>query len=263
MKDCLVTTYPVDVATDLGLYKKLIIRATSATKVACWLTSKSAQTVSILNPLGAVISTYNLEANTRANVRVSDMSGLDYVDIVIPNKYDLSLIYTHNNPSYGGSEDAQYTMDGRNLNYAAITSLAESMRTFVTHPESVVILPDVEMIDISINDGTHQHFLPNEIFYNTHLNTLRQPEDAGVSKSSVDLKDLIEWMCAHGRISGTLAIQFYYLNDWTFGDAGVMNYKVVNCVFSNTGCVITNVIGFFYATATYNKTTGTWTYVDN
>lgn len=263
MENCLVTRLKGSVNADLGYLNKLIIRATSATKVACWLTSKSAQTVSILNPLGAVISTYNLEANTRANVGVSDMSGLDYVDIVIPNKYDLSFIYTHDNPSFGGGEDAQYTMDGRNLNYAAITSLGESMRTFVTHPESVVILPDAEIIEISINDGTHQHFLPNEVFYNTHLNTLNQPENAGVSKSSVDLKDLIEWMCAHGRISGTLQIQFFYKNDWTFGDAGNMSYKSVNCVFSNTGCVITNNINFFYATATYNKTTGTWTYVDN
>lgn len=263
MENCLVTKLLSSVNADLGYLNKLIIRATSATKVACWLTSKSAQTVSILNPQGAVISTYDLVANTRANVGVSDMSGLDYVDFVIPNKYDLSLIYTHNNPSFGGAEDAQYTMDGRNINYAAITSLGESMRAFVTHPESVVILPDVEILEISINDGTHQHFLPNEVFYNTHLNTLSQPESACVSKSSVDLKDLIEWMCAHGRISGTLVIQFYNLNDWTFGDAGVMSHKAVNCVFSNTGCVITNVTNFFYATATYNKTTGTWTYVEN
>lgn len=263
MKDCLVTTYPVDVATDLGLYKKLIIRATSATKVACWLTSKSAQTVSVLNPLGAVISTYDLEADTRAYVGVSDMSGLDYVDIVIPNKYDLTLIYCHNDPSFGGGTDAQYTMDGRNLNYAAIIDLVKPNNTFITHIESVVMLPDINSIFISINDGTEQHFLPNKLFYNTKLNSVVQFANNIHSKSSVDLKDLIEWMCAHGRISGTLKIELSSSNDWTFGDAGVLSYKACDCEFNPTGCVITNVNNFYYATATYNKTTGTWTYVDN
>lgn len=263
MENCLVTKLKSSVNADLGYLNKLIIRATSATKVACWLTSKSAQTVSILNPLGTVISTYNLEANTRTNVGVSDMSGLDYVDIVIPNKYDLSQIFTHDNPSFGGAEDAQYTMDGRNLNYAAINDLIQPNRIFITNIKSVVMLPDINTINISINDGTHQHFLPNELFYNTNLNIVEQKSENVVSKSSIDLKYLIEWMCAHGRISGTLKIQFYYKNDWTFGDAGDLDYKVCDCEFNPTGCVITNVANFFYATATYNKTTGTWTYVDN
>lgn len=260
MENCLVTRLKGSVNADLGYLSKLIIRATSATKVACWLTSKSAQTVSVLNPLGTVISTYNLEANTRVNVMVSDMSGLDYVDFVIPNKYDLTDIYCHDNPSFGGAADAQYTMDGRNLNYAAINGLVQPKCTFITNIKSVVMLPDINTINISINDGTH--FLPNELFYNTNLNMVEQKQKDVVSKSSVDLKYLIEWMCAHGRISGTLKIQFYSNNDWTF-DAGGLGYRVCDCEFNPTGCVITNVTNFFYATATYNKTTGTWTYVDN
>lgn len=266
MENCLVTRLKGSVNADLGYLGKLIIRATSATKVNCWLTSKSNQEVTIINPHGNVISTVNLTANNRADVGVADMTGYDYVDIVIPNKYDLTMMYCHSNSSFGGSSDAKYIVDGRNLNYAGIAGLTQARCTFVENIEKLTILPNANEIEISTNDGSSsdKKFLPNKIFYNTHITTVNQFAAGGASESDVDIKNFIEWMCAQGRTEGTLVMDFSNNNKWHFGDvAGSMSGKAASCAFSATGCVITNTRGFFYASATYNKTTGVWTYVEN
>lgn len=245
-------------------FGQLKIKASSATAVSIWITSATRQNVKVLDSEGTQIQQVVLVPNERATINVSTSS---YVTYVVDDAFNVTNLFCHNATQYGAvaGTDAKYEFDLRDFDGSKITSFAPEPSILLTDAENYnkpVYMPDLDTFAVSFKDDAVN------IGYLGGCVTFAGMDfwQSNTKETYGEWKDVFENQCKLGRTSGTFAVgmyQQYDVNHSTFNGINISG-TIFTASFSNAGCTITPGENFTmrtgYTSASYNKTTGEWTF---
>lgn len=271
MNECLVTKLQGEINdSTFPVFGEARIKATSETGVAIWVDSiVDGQVVDVYDPEGNKLSpqiTKSMQGDLfRLFVSVGT-TDYDYVEFVIRNKYIVKLVYGHDTAGYGAASDSKYYVTLSDFAYSEVSKIQrEGVSVFFnaedfSKPMYFKYYTIFNRFTANIN---HVGFLGGFVALESMRITREQM--SGIYPYG-EWCDVLSNMCKNGRVSGTCEFGLYSTNFRTTFNGREAHDIAFTVTFSSNGCNVVGGTNFDqytgYTSASYDKTTDSWEFVD-